>query len=331
MQGFISLRETFAESLERDHNITISPDQVVVSVGAMGALFNTFSALIAKDDEVLIPDPGYPNYIMALNLLHSKPVPYPLGVNQNGFYIDTDIIKSLITEKTKAIVINSPSNPTGLIANEESVLQIIEIASQAGIYIISDESYDHIIFDQPHISPLSYDLNGQIISIYSCSKTYAMTGWRVGFAVAPSNIIQLISKLQEATVSCASSVSQKAAEAALKGPQNCVEEMRIAYQKNRDIAINMCEQMSLQYTKPNGAFYLMISLPSSACHDSMQFSLNLLRMMKLAVAPGITFGRKGEGYIRLALCVNEKTIIEGLNRISSFYKNGIGTQYPQVD
>ena len=317
--GLVSLREAFSFSLQRDYQIQVSPDQVVVSVGAMGALFNTFAVLTARNDEVLIPDPGYPNYSMALKLLHVSPVAYPLYIKHDNFCIDTGIIKSLITKRTKAIVINSPSNPTGLMLDTKTMAEIVEIATQAGIFFISDEAYDHIIFDKLHVSALSMEQSERIISIFSCSKTYAMTGWRVGFAVAPVEISQMIAKIQEATISCASSISQKAAETAILGPQDCVEQMKIAYLENRDDAIRMCEQFSIKYIKPDGAFYLMISLPPFIHQNSMKFSLDLLKEMKVAVAPGSTFGSQGEGYIRIALCTSKVNIKEGIQRIASYF------------
>jgi aspartate/methionine/tyrosine aminotransferase len=314
--GYDSLREAFVNRLEVDQKIMISPERVVVSIGAMGALFNAFCVLVSKGDEVLVPDPGYPNYRMALQLVNAKPVSYKLGIRQDGFFIDTDVLRSLISKKTKAIVINSPSNPTGLVADRESIKKIVDIASECGVFIISDEAYDHIVFEGAHYSPLLYDQNDMVIAVYSCSKTYAMTGWRVGFVVAPPAISQLMSKIQEAYMACAPSVSQKAAEAALTGPQNLVEEMRSIYKKRRDLAIEHCEKLSIGFIKPSGAFYLMISLPEPLRNDSLQYSLSLIRDSKLAVAPGITFGNEGEGFIRIALCADEDSIIEGLYLLS---------------
>ena len=264
----------------------------------------------------MVPDPGYPNYRMALQLVNAKPVSYKLGIRQDGFFIDTDVLRSLISKKTKAIVINSPSNPTGLVVDRESIKKIVEIASEFGVFIISDEAYDHIVFEGAHYSPLLYDQNDRVIAVYSCSKTYAMTGWRVGFVVAPPAISQFMSKIQEAYMACAPSVSQKAAEAALTGPQNIVEEMRSIYKKRRDLAIGHCEKLSIGFVKPSGTFYLMISLPEPLRNNSLQYSLRLIRDSKLAVAPGITFGNEGEGFIRIALCADEDSIIEGLYLLS---------------
>ncbi len=317
--GFGSLREAFADHLKIEYGIHADSEQIVVTAGAMGALFNAFSTLVSPGDEVLIPDPGYPNYSMALQFLRAKPVAYPLGFDSSQFYLDPDVIEQSITKKTKAIVLNSPSNPTGLVADEKAIIRIVEVAHKHGLYIISDEAYDHIIFNGAHHSPLKFGREEHIIAVYSCSKTYAMTGWRVGFAVAPAEICRLMSKLQEAYIACAPSISQKAAEAALKGPQSCVSAMNASYQQRRDLAIRICSELKINCVLPNGAFYLMVALPEPVMENSMQFSLDLVKQSKLAVAPGITFGERGEGFIRLALCAKESVLKEGLSRLSSVF------------
>ncbi len=319
--GYDSLREAFAKKIEEEQKIRISPNQVVVTGGAMGALFDAFGVLLSSDSEVLIPDPGYPNYSMSINLFNAEAVPYSLGVNSSGFYIDIDKVESLITNRTRAIVLNSPSNPTGMIADSGSILQIIELAKKNNLWVVSDEAYDHIVFNGSHISPLQFDPNGNVVSIYSCSKTYAMTGWRVGFVIAPENICKQMSKLQEAYISCAPSISQKAAEAAIKGPQDCVKQMNDSYKERRDFAIGICEKLSIGYIKPAGAFYLLVSLPDFKRPDSMKFALELVKDHKLAVAPGITFGKGGDGFIRIALCASKDNLEVGLNRLSSVFES----------
>lgn len=317
--GYPSLRSAFADRMKSDHDLEISPEQVVVSVGAIGGLFNAYCATIAPGDEVLIPNPGYPNYYMPAQLLGGKAVPYPLDAAPTGFSINPETIRSLITERTKVIVINSPSNPTGLVESGKTLQKIVELAQEFGLYIISDESYDHIVFNEPHISPLKYDKNGCVIAIYSCSKTYSMTGWRIGFVVSPPAITPVVTKLQEVYVACASSVSQKAAEAALLGPQDCVASMVEVYRKRRQLATDLCDKLGIRYIQSKGAFYLMVALPEAEKHDSMSLALRLVREARLAVTPGITFGTKGEGYFRLSLCCSEEIISEGLNRLSSVY------------
>ncbi len=313
--GLPTLRQAFADRLEKDYGINVSIEQIVVSVGAMGGLFNAFGTVVAFGDEVLIPDPGYPNYSMALKFLGIKPISYNLERSENSFTLDINKLRSSITRRTRAIVLNSPSNPTGLVASKETIREIINLANENDLYIISDEAYDHILFNGTHHSPLIFDSEKRVISIFSCSKTYAMTGWRIGFVVAPLEYCSLISKMQEAYIACASSISQKAAEAALIGPQTCVQIMNNTYKKRRDIAIQLLRDHNIDVIIPSGAFYLMLKLPENLQQNSMNFALTLLREAKVAVAPGSTFGVNGERYIRLALCTDEKIICEGIKRI----------------
>jgi aspartate aminotransferase/aminotransferase len=316
--GYYTLREAFAARLFYDHRIEVSPEQVVVSAGAMGALFDAFCAIVAPGDEILVPDPGYPNYYMPINLLGARAVPYPLDID-HGFALKVDAIRPLITDRTKAVILNSPSNPTGSVASRKELVRIMELAEEKGVFIFSDEAYDHIIFDGEHISPLEYDHLGQVIGIYSCSKTYSMTGWRIGFIVTKPELSPLMAKLQEMYMSCAPSISQKAAEAALTGPQDCVQEMVNIYQHRVMFAADLCQNLKLKCVVPQGAFYMMIELPEEFKHDSMDCALRLVREAGVAFAPGITFGQRGEGYIRASLCSNEKTISEGLHRLAAFF------------
>ena len=315
--GYLSLREAFADRLFKDKSLKIDPDQIVVTVGAMGAIFSAMCVTLSAGDEVLVPDPGYPNYIMPPPLFGAEPIPYPLNAAE-GFLPDVEVIRSLITDRSKVIIINSPSNPTGAVIPAELLQKIVDISQQYGLYIISDESYDQIIFDCKHTSCLEFDKNGSVIAVFSCSKTYSMTGWRIGFAVSNKTISSMITKMQEIFIACAPSVSQKAAEAALTGPQVCVEKMVETYRHRRDTAIEMCKKLDLNCKEPKGAFYLMVSLSDTGKHNSMEYALRLVREARLAVSPGITFGSNGEGFVRVSLCTSEENIKEGLKRLANF-------------
>ena len=315
--GFASLRQAFAERLNEERGLQVDPEQVVVTVGAMGAIFSALCAVVSPGDEVLVPDPGYPNYLMPIQLLGAKGVRYPLDA-QAEFAIRAETIRERVGPRTKAIMLNSPSNPTGAMIDPGELEAIVSIAHEHGVYLISDEAYAHVCFDKPHLTPLRYGTDEQIIAIYSCSKTYSMTGWRVGFAVSSPATAALLAKLQEATVACAPSVSQKAAEAALLGPQACVEEMTRTYKRRRDLAVALCRDLKLTAIPPRGAFYMMIALPGRTATDSTAYALRLLNEERVAVAPGGTFGPLGEGFIRIALCASEQTIAEGLRRIAAF-------------
>jgi aspartate/methionine/tyrosine aminotransferase len=317
--GYYSLRQAFAERLSVEQEMDVRPEQVVVTVGAMGGVFSGMCATLAPGDEVLVPDPGYPNYSMAVRLLGAKAVAYHLR-KTSRFLLDVNDIRQRITPQTKLIVINSPSNPTGTVIGEKDLFDVIELVNSRGLYLLSDEAYDHVIFEGMHVCPLKYDDIGRVISVFSCSKTYSMTGWRVGFTVSTTQTAATITKLQEAFVACAASISQKAAEAALAGPQQCVDDMCTIYRKRRDLALDLCRQLGLQSMTPTGTFYLMLALPEAGKCDSLKFALQLIKYGRVAVAPGATFGRRGEGFIRVSLCVSEEVLKEGLSRIAEYFQ-----------
>jgi aspartate/methionine/tyrosine aminotransferase len=311
--GFPTLRELIANKVQQDNKINTRLENITVTTGGMGGLFSSIMAILDPGDELLLPDPGYPNFDMAAQLCHAKVVRYPLDPDK-GFQPKLEALPGLVSQRTKAILINSPSNPTGAVLPEKTIAALVNFASQNDLFIISDECYEKIIFDATHFSPASIDLEGRVISIFSFSKTYAMTGWRVGFVVAPIEISSVISKLQEATVACTSSVSQKAAEAALKGPQDCVTEMASAYKRRRDKALAILRKYNLSTYVPEGAFYLLVDISRSG-QDSDSFARNLLAKEKVAVAPGRTFGPGGTRYVRVSLATNDQELITGLERL----------------
>ncbi|HSW57952.1 MAG TPA: aminotransferase class I/II-fold pyridoxal phosphate-dependent enzyme, partial [Dehalococcoidales bacterium] len=217
--------------------------------------------------------------------------------------------------KTKVLILNSPSNPLSVIMPPDLVQDLVAMARRRDLYIVSDEVYDKIIYDGCHTSALSFDTDGRVVAVFSFSKSYAMTGWRVGYAVAPDPIADQITKLQEAYVSSAPSVSQKAAEAALLSSQDCVETMRLAYAENLVAASEILDGMGISYQQPRGAFYVWIDVNSQ---DSTAFAKDFLTREKVAVAPGATFGPSGNRYIRISLAASRESIQEGLRRLGSF-------------
>lgn len=311
--GLPSLRKAIVEKVRRDNGIQADVDNVVVTTGGMGGLFSSLTALLEPGDELLLPDPGYPNYEMAARLCHANVVHYPLDPEKN-FQPSLDALPKLVSSHTKAILINSPSNPTGAVIPAETMAALVSFAAQYDLYLISDECYEKIIFDAHHVSPASLDPSGRVISIFSFSKTYAMTGWRVGYVVATAEIAAVVSKLQEATVACTSSVSQKAAEAALQGPQECVSTMVAAYQSRRDQALTILNKNQLGTYVPQGAFYLLVDV-GRYHHDSDHFAIDLLEEEKVAVVPGSTFGSGGQKYVRISLATDDQDLVTGLDRL----------------
>jgi aspartate/methionine/tyrosine aminotransferase len=241
---------------------------------------------------------------------------YPL-LQEDGFLPGIETLEELVTERSKVLLINSPSNPTGAVFPLELVHSLVDFAVRHDLYLVADEVYEQLVFEAEHVSPGRFDLDGRVVGVHSLSKTYAMTGWRVGYAVASEPVARLIAKLQEPFFSCASSISQKAAEAALEGPQDCVAEMRREYRENRDLTVEMLEDAGLAFVKPMGTFYTMVDITPFGM-DSYTFATKLLQQEGVAVAPGSTFGPSADGYIRVSLAPTSGEIREGLTRLASF-------------
>ncbi len=219
---------------------------------------------------------------------------------------------------TRAIVVNSPSNPTGAVYSQETVRELLDLADRRDISVISDEVYEKIVFTGSHFGPAALDPDGRVIAIFGLSKTYAMTGWRIGYYVAPREIAPQMSKLLEPFVSCASSVSQKAAEAALSGPQECVTEMVQAYRQRRDLVVAVLDREGFEFFAPQGTFYIMVRIDKTGM-ESYRFAKELVQETGVAVAPGDTFGPHAAPYVRMSFCANPEAIEEGLKRFCRFY------------
>lgn len=317
--GLPELRVALAHKIRRRNGYETHPENVIVTAGSGPGLTLLFLALADPGESILIPDPAWPNYELALRAHQIEPRRYPLRP-ENGFLPRVEEIAEQITHETKAILVNSPANPTGAVFPRATIQQLYDLARELDLYLISDETYEQIIFEGQHVSPAQFDTDGRVISVYSFSHDYAMTGWRVGYVVAPLEIARLLARLQEAHGSCACSVSQKAAEAALKGPQDAVQSMVEAYRQRRDIALTMLQSMDLQAHEPAGAFYLLINLADLPVADARTFALALLEEKKVAVAPGPAFGEMARNDVRVCFAVEEKDLVEGLERLGAFVR-----------
>lgn len=318
--GLVSLREAVLNKLTGS-GAHVSLEQIGISPGSVFALAQAMMATTNPGDEVLLSDPGWPNYYMQAIAMERKPVFYPLR-EENGFEPRIDDLEPLITPRTRVLLINTPSNPTGGVYSKETVEKLVEFAKKHDIYIISDEVYNQIIFDGEHHSPLVFDPNGNVISIYGVSKTYSMTGWRVGYYSAPEAVAPQMNKLLEPYVSCAAAVSQKAAEAALNGPQECIAHMVRAYRERRDLVLDALTREGFEFSRPRGAFYLLANI-SKAGMDSYTFARQLLKETGVAAAPGLTFGQDSDKFIRFSFCTDTDKIREGISRFCSFYKSRV--------
>jgi aspartate/methionine/tyrosine aminotransferase len=309
-QGLLSLREAWSERLARVNGRKTTPDDTIVTAGAVAGLHATFAAILGPGDEILIPDPGWPNWGMMAALIGARTVGYPC-LAAHGWQPDLNRLDALVSPRTRAILINSPGNPTGAVLPRSALEALTDFAERHDLWLVSDECYDAIVFDGEHLGTAAVAPPERTVTIASCSKTYAMTGWRMGCVAAPRSLTSAIAKVQQATQASVCAVAQKAAEAALTGPQDCVSEMRSFYSARRDQAVAILSRLGRSIASPEGAFYAMIDL-SDAVEDDTAFAHELLVRRGVAVAPGSAFGRAGAGSVRVALCVSEEALWSGL-------------------
>jgi aspartate/methionine/tyrosine aminotransferase len=318
--GLASLRELIAAKLSERNGFGCRPDEVVVTTGACGGLHACLLALLDPGDELLVPDPGWTTMVPMSIAAGVTPVGYALD-RSRGFALDPDAVEARIRPRTRAIIVNSPSNPTGAVAGRDALAAVLELAARHGLWLISDECYEELVFDTEHVSPAALGERERVISVFSFSKSYAMTGWRVGYAAAPPPVARLIAKAQEPLVSSASTVSQKAAEAALLGPQECVAEMREAYRRRRDGATAQLDAAGVEYVRPGGAFYLMVDV-SAGGESAQEFAQRLLVEHGVAVVPGDAFGSLGAGMVRVSLAAADELIERGLDSLAAALHEG---------
>ena len=315
-KGFADLRQAIAAKLKRENNIIADPDtEIYVAVGAMQVIFNTCLHLLNPGDEVIVVDPGY-DYYSQIRLFGGVPVAVPTH-ESNRFKVDPADIEAAITNKTKLMIINTPSNPTGAIFDEEILREIARMALEHDLIVLSDEPYEHILFDgHRHISIGSFEgMAERTISAYTLSKSYAMTGWRVGYTVAPPTVIDEMEKLMEHMVSGVTAVAQRAALTAIEAPQDCVREMVATYDKRRRIVYEGLNAVDgITCLKPESTFYAFPNIKSFGL-SSWDLARYLVKEHKVAVVPGSIFGKGGEGYLRLSFAASIEQLKEGIARI----------------
>ena len=318
--GLPQLREVIAAKIARESGVEYNPKtEILVSVGAMEALYLTLSCIIDEGDEVIIPAPYWINYEHMVELCGGVPVIVDTK-EENDFIVEVEQIERAVTPKTVAIMLNSPNNPTGTIYDKETLQRIANLAKQKNILLIWDECYKNIVFDDASFtSILSFDgIKEHVVVINSCSKEYSMTGWRIGYAAAPRELVANMTKLQENIAACASLPSQYAAiEAWSKDlPEKAM--MRKGFENRRNVlveGINQIDKLSCKY--PKGTFYAFVNI-SKTNMDSETFAFELLDKKQVAVVPGITYGQCCKNYIRIAYTLEEEKIKEGVKRIAEF-------------
>lgn len=311
--GLPELRSAIAQRLVEDHGTDADSDDVIITSGGMQAISLAMAAVVRPGDEILIPDPGWPNFAMAAQLMHTTTQHYHLTAG-NGFLPDLAELERIVSPRTRMLILNSPSNPLGTVYDRDTLVRLLDFAHDHGLWVLSDECYDAMTFDQPHVSPASLGHAAKILSCFSFSKTYSMTGMRVGYLLTPPGLGPAMAKLQEPLLSCVNAPAQHAALAALHSGPEFTEKARQTYRERRNHAAELLDSYNVPYLLPQGAFYMWIDIremTDSTEHFARQAVVN----KNVAVAPGTAFGAGGEGYIRISLAAETDELIEGLQRL----------------
>ena len=321
--GMESLKKAICDKLKRDNNLEYTQDQIVVSNGAKHSLFNTLSAICNPGDEVIVPNPYWVSYPELVRLVDANPV-FVECPEEAEFKYTVEALEAAITDKTKAIILNTPNNPTGTAYKKEDLRAIADLAVKHNIYVISDEIYEKLLYEGTHTSIASFnqDIKDLTIVVNGVAKAYAMTGWRIGYTACNKEIAKAMSNFQSHATSNPNTIAQYATIAALNGPEETLNEMINAFKERRDFMVEKINSIeNLSCLKPQGAFYVMVNISKligktingKAINNSVDFADYLLDDAKVAVVPGIGFGN--DNYIRLSYATSLDNIKEGLNRI----------------
>lgn len=315
--GIPALREAVAAFLEGNGRMRVPPDRVVVTPGAKPIMFFTILALAGPGDEVLYPDPGFPMYESITSFAGAVPVPVPLR-ESNGFRIDVGELERLITPRSRLLIVNSPHNPCGSALTREDCAAVAELAQRHDLVVLSDEVYWAIRYGQEHVSVLDFDgMADRTVLLDGWSKTYAMTGWRLGFGVFPRDLVEPVTRLAINSVSCTSAFSQYAAIAALTGPQDGVREMVAEFRRRRDVIVaGLNDIPGISCVEPQGAFYAFPNITGTGL-STAKLQAKLLDEAGVAALSGTAFGTWGEGFLRLSYANSVANIQAALEAIKS--------------
>ncbi|KAB7788291.1 pyridoxal phosphate-dependent aminotransferase [Bifidobacterium cebidarum] len=323
-RGTEALRRAWCEYRLRLDGIAYEPnDHIIITAGGMEAMYLAMIATLDENDDILIPDPGYANYFGQVQMVHAHVVPVPLREN-NGFRMRAADVEAAITPQTKALLLNSPSNPTGAIINPQELAAIAEVVKRHDLWVISDEVYRAFVYDD-HTQFLSIasmpGMQEHTIIVDSFSKTFAMTGWRIGCAFGPKAVIDQMMIMQENVVSCVPDALQMGAAAALEGSVDILSTMKDAYRANRDMVVDAVRHMPLvTCNTPDGAFYILINVKNTGLDDH-DFAVRLLNEAKVVVTPASGFGLRGQGYVRLSYVGSAEDTAEGLRRMRAWLES----------
>lgn len=316
--GLKELKEEIAAYLDRRFDLPYDPGhEIVVTIGGSEAIDAAFRAMLNPGDEVLLPQPSYVSYEPCIVLADGVPVPIALR-EEDGFKLTKELLLGAITDKTKILVMPFPNNPTGAIMTKEDLEEIVDVIIEKDLFVISDEIYSELTYGSNHVSIASFPgMKERTIVINGFSKSYAMTGWRLGYACGPRVIMDQILKIHQYAIMCAPTTSQYAAVSALKKGDADVERMRTAYNQRRNYLMRRFDKMGLQCFEPFGAFYVFPSIKEFGL-TSEEFATRLLQQEKVAVVPGIAFGTSGEGYVRISYAYSIEDLKEALERVEHF-------------
>ncbi|WP_440764910.1 pyridoxal phosphate-dependent aminotransferase [Natronorubrum sp. DTA7] len=303
-KGTLTLREAIAAKYDRDYDLAVDPEHVIATSGGSEALHLVLQAHVDPDEEVIFPDPGFVSYDALTHIADGTP--NPVGLRKD-LTLDPATVEEAITDETAAFVVNSPANPTGAVQSEADMREFARIADEHDVLCISDEVYEHIVFEGEHRSPLEFAETDNVVVVSACSKTYSMTGWRLGWVTGSNRRIERMLRVHQYGQACASAPAQYAAEAALTGPQEPVAEMVAAFEERRDVVLDGLADAGLEVPKPEGAFYVMPKVPEGWCDEVLDRGV--------IVVPGDAFGANGEGYARLSYATAMEELKEALEII----------------
>ncbi len=301
-KGTESLREAIAAKHARDNDLTIDPEDIIATAGGSEALHIALEAHVDPGEEVIFPDPGFVSYEALTHIAGGDPKPVPL---REDLTLAPETVREAITDDTAVFVVNSPANPTGAVQSPEDMREFARIAEDEDVLCVSDEVYEHQVFDGEHRSPAEFTSSDNVAIVNACSKAYSMTGWRLGWITSSTDRIERMLRVHQYGQACASAPAQYAAEAALSGPQDVVGEMRTAFEQRRDVLLDGFEEMGLDCPRPSGAFYAMPKVPEGWVDEVLDRGV--------VVVPGEAFGERGAGYARISYATDIETIEEAID------------------
>ncbi|MBC1461771.1 aminotransferase class I/II-fold pyridoxal phosphate-dependent enzyme [Listeria welshimeri] len=313
--GMPELLAAASTYFKEKYDLSYKDNEIIVTVGATEAISVALQTILEPDDEVILPDPIYPGYEPLITLNKARPI--KIDTTETNFKLTPEQLRAYITPKTKALIIPYPSNPTGVSLTKEELLALAAVLKETGIFVIADEIYSELTYHQEHVS-IAPMLRDQTIVINGLSKSHAMIGWRIGFILAPENLTKEMLKIHQYSVTCASSISQKAALEAITNGKDDAFQMRTEYKTRANFTQERLEKMGFTVIPPDGAFYFFVKLPDEITENSFDWAVRLAEEAKVAVVPGNAFSEKGDRYFRLSYATSFNNLAEALDRMATF-------------